>query len=110
MAKPDRDTERTSATIEQVGDENGTLVFRVFGEIDIASVGELEERMAPILRAPPRRIAFDLSKLTFMDSSGIAFFLMIADKIDEMEMRRPTEIVRRIIEVTGLSTTFHVVP
>jgi anti-anti-sigma factor len=49
------------------------------------------------------RVVFDLSDLEFMDSSGIAVLVFAANSIPQIELRSASPIIRRIIEVTGLS-------
>ena len=48
---------------------------------------------------------FELSGLTFMDSSGIGLLLTIAAQVDEVEVRNPSVTVRRVIELSGLAST-----
>jgi anti-anti-sigma factor len=48
-------------------------------------------------------LIFDLSRLRFMDSAGIAVLIGAAAKVKAVHLRDPSPIVRRVIEVTGLS-------
>jgi anti-anti-sigma factor len=42
-----------------------------------------------------------------LDSSGVALLLYAAAKSGSVRVRNPSDIVRRIIEVTGLSDILH---
>ena len=45
-----------------------------------------------------------------MDSSGIALLISTTRKANAVEVRNPTVIVRRIIELTGLTEILLMVP
>jgi len=47
-------------------------------------------------------ITFDLSRLDFVDSSGIAFFLQTVNRAGSVELHHAKPAVRRVLEVTGL--------
>ena len=49
------------------------------------------------------RLIFDLGGLEFIDSSGLAVLLAAAQKVPSVQLRNPSPIVRRVVEVTGLS-------
>jgi anti-anti-sigma factor len=48
-------------------------------------------------------VVVDLGSLSFMDSSGIALLVGIGNRVDDLRVRNPTPIVRRIIELCGLA-------
>jgi anti-sigma B factor antagonist len=80
----------------------GLATISIIGELDIASVERVREAVDSLLKEEPERVVFDLAQLTFMDSSGIAMLLQIANGDAIVEIRNPTPIVRRIIQVMGL--------
>lgn len=47
-------------------------------------------------------LIFDLSRLDFVDSSGIAFFLQMVNRAGSVELHHAKPAVRRVLEVTGL--------
>ena len=55
-------------------------------------------------------VFFDLSALRFMDSSGISVLIGAAAKVDAVELRDPSQVVRRVIELTGLTDVLSVTP
>jgi anti-anti-sigma factor len=55
------------------------------------------------MESAPERVDFDLGALEFMDSSGIALLLRVAAKAQTVRVREPSELIRRLIEATGLS-------
>jgi len=95
------------ATVEGSFDGRGTTVVSIQGELDLSSVPEAEQELEPFLRPAAERLVFDLSAVTFMDSSGIAMLLRAAEKVSRVEVRDPSSAVRLIIRATGLADVFH---
>ncbi len=85
--------------------EDGRPCIRVAGELDFSNSNQLRGVLEGVLAAAPEQLVFDLAKLTFMDSSGIAVLVHAANHA-AVELRHPTSIVRRVIEVTGLAGSF----
>jgi anti-anti-sigma factor len=58
-----------------VGAQGADVVVTVEGEIDISTVGELGEAVAP--GAPGGRLVIDLRPVSFIDSSGIRLLMAL---------------------------------
>jgi len=84
-------------------DPTGVSIITVSGELDISTAGALEATLDPITAEHPQRLIFDLSGLRFMDSAGVAVLIGAAAKVAAIQLRNPSPIVRRVVEVTGLS-------
>lgn len=54
------------------------------------------------------RVAFVLSGLTFMDSSGIAMLLRVTEQVESLRVRDPSVSVQMVIRATGLSDVLRV--
>ena len=61
------------------GDPSAPVICMA-GELDLASVETAKSGMEPYLAARPQRVTFDLEKLTFMDSSGIALLVQVVQR------------------------------
>jgi anti-sigma B factor antagonist len=96
-----------TARSEITTDATGVPIIKLTGEIDLSNAASVRATIESTVSAAPERIVFDLSGLDFLDSSGIALLLYAAAKSGSVQVRNPSDIVRRIIEVTGLSDTFH---
>ena len=92
------------ATLEAMPHEGGASVVKIIGELDISSVESVRAALEPIVQREPSTIVFDLSELRFMDSSGLALLVTVVEQVGVVEIRNPLPIIRRIIEVTGLSS------
>jgi len=93
-----------------IEESDGILTVRLVGELDLGT----RERLAPIrdaLERHPTEIVVDMSKLTFMDSSGLRGILNGCSIADSMGIKyrcisiQPN--VRRMLEVVGLLETLH---
>ena len=84
-------------------DPAGDPIITLSGELDIAGAGSLENTVAAITAEGPVRLIFDLSGLQFIDSAGIAVLVSATKNVDAVTLRNPTVIVRRVLELTGLS-------
>jgi anti-anti-sigma factor len=94
----------------EVSREDGMLVIRLSGELDMVSVERVRSVLKGALTAEDDRLAFDVSELEFMDSSGIALLVSAARTARHVELRHPTPIVRRLIELTGLTELLLMIP
>jgi anti-sigma B factor antagonist len=77
-------------------------VVKLIGELDIATVATLSAALEPLMAERPERVSFDLVGLRFMDSSGLAVLIRTA-AVASVRVRQPTAIVRKVIEMTGLT-------
>ena|SRR5665213_1775435 len=104
------DTDETGFSVEKSEDSHGDPVVRLTGELDISSAGSFRESMEELVGQKPTRLVFDLSQLTFMDSSGIAVMVYVANNVEKIELLHASTIVRRVVEATGLSDILRLEP
>jgi anti-sigma B factor antagonist len=102
--------EGADASVEQWREESGALVVRVTGEVDMSNAGDIREVVDQVTATGVDRLIFDLGGLEFIDSSGLAVLLAAAQKVPSVQLRNPSPIVRRVVEVTGLSETLPTEP
>jgi anti-sigma B factor antagonist len=100
----------SSVTITEASDTDGAVILQLVGELDLSSVDAVRTIADRVIDRGARDIVFDLSGLEFMDSSGIALLLTVAERVERTTIRKPSAIVRRVIEVTGLATTLPMTP
>lgn len=95
----------TGFQIQQSTDPSGTVRLMLLGELDLATVGRLTDRLEQ-LKGEQRSVQLDLSKLSFMDSTGLGTVLTaVLDARREgwqlgidPTLARP---VQRIIDISG---------
>ena len=104
----DLDPADRALTVASVRDENGTPVIYLSGELDLISAGQFSTAIDTALGTHPTSLILDASNLTFMDSSGIVLLISATQRAAEVQVRNPTPIVRRLIELTGLSEVLRI--
>jgi anti-sigma B factor antagonist len=102
--------EGAEASVEQWREDSGALVVRVTGEVDMSNAGKVRAVVDGVTGTGVDRLIFDLGGLEFIDSSGLAVLLAAAQKVPSVQLRNPSPIVRRVVEVTGLSETLPTEP
>jgi anti-sigma B factor antagonist len=90
-------------------DPKGVPIVTISGELDSSNAASLEDAIAPTVAKHPELLIFDLSLLRFMDSAGIAVLVGVAAKVNTVQLRNPSEVVRRVIDLTGLSGVLRIV-
>ncbi|HEX5309860.1 MAG TPA: STAS domain-containing protein [Solirubrobacteraceae bacterium] len=85
--------------------DDGAVTVTLRGELDLASVPTLEERLIELEQSLPPRILIDLTALTFIDSSGLRVLLLADGRAREQQRELiftdSTTTVRRVLEMTG---------
>src|SRR4051794_13069012 len=104
------DEPAAEAVIHTGSDPTGVPVVTVTGELDLSNADKLEAAVASIAAKRPERLIFDLSGLRFMDSAGIAVLLGAASKVNAVHLRDPSQAVRRVVELTGLTDVLTIEP
>ena len=80
------------------------------GELDIATIDPVRNDVETAISLGVTAIVFDLSEVTFLDSSALAVFAYAARQVERVQISNPSAIARRVIEQTGLVEVLHVEP
>lgn len=88
-------------------DGDGVVRLAMSGDLDMATTGLLQRRVAATLEQDrPRRLVVDVADVTFCDSSGIHAFLLAREAANRrgvtFVLANPSGITRRTLEITGL--------
>ena len=83
--------------------EDGVHVLALSGELDMSNTDTLKAAIAASGAQGSGRLVFDVGDLRFIDSAGIAVLLEAAERIGSVSLRSPPPVVRRVIELTGLT-------
>ena len=79
------------------------VVARVSGEIDLASAPELEEHLS---RADGKPLFVDMSRVTFMNSSGLSALLRLRAGANRLRVMNPSEQVAQLFRLVDLYDPF----
>ena len=93
-----------------VSREDEKLVLTIAGVLDLSSTVYVRPLVDAALAGETASAVFDVSRLDFMDSSGLGLLLRVAQQVHVLELRDPSPIIRRLVELTGLSDTLRIVP
>lgn len=86
------------------------VVVELDGELDLASAPDLRARLLELVNKRPELVVLDLSKLSFVDSTGISLFVVAHQRFAEsgipFRLAGATPAVRRLLEITKLDELF----
>jgi anti-anti-sigma factor len=106
MAELRIDTEPTvaaRASAEADDPNNDGVTVRVAGQVDL----DTAEQLAAGLESCHGTVVVDLAGVTFIDSSGLGTLVRARNRLTseggDLLVAEPTEMVRRLFELTGLS-------
>ena len=87
------------------GTQDGRQVITPDGELDLINAPLLEQRLIQTL--PTGATMLDLSRVSFIDSTGVALLLSVSATAREhgwrLELRAPSPQVERLIKLTGIA-------
>jgi len=96
--------QRADLRVQTTRETPDVTVVSVAGELDVSTARALETAVEEACNAQPNELLFDLSELRFMDSAGIAVLLGATRRVPTVRLREPSPAVRRVLEMTGLTT------
>jgi anti-sigma B factor antagonist len=105
----DLDPADQAQAVAELRDENGAPVIWLTGDLDMTSVPQARAAIDAALASHPSQVILDASRLNYLDSSGIALLAVVASTGWEVQVRNPTLIVQRLIELTGLSQILRII-
>lgn len=98
--------------VSDMPDDVPGIVLRPEGELDLATVEVFREQAHSALDSHPAVLLIDLSRVTFLDSSGLSVVAMTfksqRSRSAAVALVNPQPIVRRAIELVGLDVLFDV--
>ena len=98
----------------QVRPERGPegIWLRLAGEMDIATADHLVDMIRPLPGPDLRRVRLDLAELVFIDASGLTALqqanMIVAGRGGRLTLHGVRPLLRRLLEVTDLSSAFDV--
>ena len=105
------ETNGAVATVSSGRDVDGNVLISIAGELDMSNIeGASESLKRCVSKADGAPVVFDLAELRFMDSSGIALLLQVAEPRGSVVLRNVPGLIRRIIDATGVQGVLEVEP
>jgi len=100
----------TGMTFELATPEPRTVVVTVTGELDMSNVDELAAAVDPVAEDGLERLVVEAGGLRFADSSAIALLVRWSTRVDAVELRDPSPLLRRVITTMGLAQRLQLKP
>jgi len=94
-------------------DRNGLVHVALVGELDLSSVAKVQEELRRVEATSPATLVVDLSKLTFLDSTGLRCIVTADERAREDGRRivivRGPDAVQRVFAITRLDDRLEMV-
>jgi anti-sigma B factor antagonist len=94
-------------------DRNGLVHVALVGELDLSTVAKVHEELRRVEADAPATVVVDLSKLTFLDSTGLRCIVTADERAREQGRRvvivRGPDPVHRVFTITRLEERLEMV-
>jgi anti-sigma B factor antagonist len=94
-------------------DSGGRVTVSLKGELDLSSVGKVQDELRRVEAEGPALLVLDLSKLTFLDSTGLRAVVTADERARENGRRfvvvRGPDAVQRVFSITRLEERLEMV-
>ena len=94
-------------------DRNGLVHVALVGELDLSTVAKVQEELRRVEATSPPTLVMDLSKLTFLDSTGLRCIITADERAREEGRRvvivRGPDPVQRVFAITRLEERLEMV-
>jgi anti-sigma B factor antagonist len=94
-------------------DRDGLVHVALLGELDLSTVAKVQEELRRIEAGSPPTLVVDLSKLTFLDSTGLRCIVTADERAREAGRRvvivRGPDPVQRVFSITRLEERLEMV-
>jgi anti-sigma B factor antagonist len=94
-------------------DRDGLVHVALVGELDLSTVAKVQEELRRAEAASPATLVVDLSKLTFLDSTGLRCIVTADERAREQGRRivivRGPDAVQRVFAITRLDDRLEMV-
>jgi anti-sigma B factor antagonist len=97
----------------QSEDRDGLVHVALSGELDLSTVGKVQDELRRVEAASPPVVVLDLSKLTFLDSTGLRCLVTADERARDAGRRvvivRGPDAVQRVFSITRLEERLEMV-
>jgi anti-sigma B factor antagonist len=94
-------------------ERDGLVHVALVGELDLSTVGKVQDELNRVEAAGPATVVVDLSKLSFLDSTGLRCIVTADERAREAGRRvvivRGPDAVQRVFSITRLEDRLEIV-
>lgn len=95
---------RAQLAVPAASADGGWLLVRLAGELDLASLPDVQSELDRLLGLPPQPVRIDVAELSFLDSTGLAVLIRVANHFEAVEVVHAAPVVARVIQALGLGS------
>lgn len=92
--------------------EDGRLTCVLSGDLDVYAAVSFEERLVGSVTPEDRDVVVDLAEVRYVDSSGLGTLVALRKRLEregkKMILARPSEEVRKLLELVRLTKVFEI--
>jgi anti-sigma B factor antagonist len=100
--------------IQSIDRDGDTATLRLAGDVDLSSSPELRQALRQVMGRRPRATVVDLTRVAYMDSSGLATLVEALKRAGEyggrLRLVGLNPRVRAVFEISQLDRVFEIVP
>jgi anti-anti-sigma factor len=93
-------------------DDDGGIVLRVVGELDLATVSVLRDALSSIPAIGERRVVLDVSELAFISAAGVRLALEAQRRLardgGQLVLRGPSALLMRVLQAAEVDQEFEI--
>jgi anti-anti-sigma factor len=106
------DAPQHAVSVNVAASDDQSLTLEILGEVDLATLPEVRVATAVALAAHPAdELVFDMSGVTLIDSTGLAFVRTLArSDSPRFVIVEPSPVVRRLLQLTLLDASIAIRP
>lgn len=93
----------------RTGFSGAAVTVIISGELDICTEPTLQRTLTEVLGQRPERLVLDLAQVAFIDCASARLLATASRALPgarKAVIRRPSRAVRRVLDLTGMSTCF----
>ena len=96
----------------KVNESEKNIYIEVSGEIDAYTTPQVKEKVSPLLEEFSGEITFDLTNVTYMDSTGLGMFVGFFKKVKSnngtFKLEGLSDRLKRLFDITGLASIMEI--
>ena len=100
--------------VRWLGSDENVVVVEAEGDIDLHRSAAFQQALLEPLSRHPQRMVVDLSRVSYMDSSGVASLVKLLSRVRrqnvDLKLAGLTPRVLSVFEITRLDTVFEIYP
>jgi anti-anti-sigma factor len=93
---------------------DGGVVVKVVGELDLATVPDVQHRLSELPLDAERQVVFDVEGVTFLSAAGVRAVLDAKERVGArggtFVLRAPSRLVARVLRAAGVEDLLPVEP